>query len=385
MKPAPPDAAADAPRPGPAGDASRPGPAADAPRSAPVMERHAPSPALRRYGLALVVAAAAVVAKLALSPLLTRDEPVLLFLGATLLAATLGGLGPGLLVTGIGTLCDEYFFMAPYGTWHLNSPDQVLRLLLFAVEGVMISVICARTRAARRSAEINAAAALELQQRVTQIADHERRRLGHDLHDSLGQHLTGIALLTRRLQERLASRGAAEAGDAAALSGMVRDTLGWAHDLSGTLDPTISGPDGIPQALAALASKAGALLGVQCEFELSGEAPRLNPDDAVHLYRIAQEAISNSARHGRARRIVVRLSQSEQTAELRINDNGIGCVPVSQHRAEGMGLRIMRYRAQMLGGRIEIGPSGDGHGTVVACRWPVPSRATDAACGADAR
>jgi signal transduction histidine kinase len=329
----------------------------------------------QRYAFAVLAGGGAVAIKLALSPLLTRDEPVLLFLGATLLAGTVGGLGPGLVVTVIGTLCDEYFFMAPYGTWHLNSPDQVLRLALFGVEGVIISVICARTRSARRQAEISAADAVELQQRVTQIADHERRRLSHDLHDGLGQQLTGIALLTRRLQERLSTSHAGETADAGALTAMVRDALRWAHDLCGTLDPTMSGSAGIAEALADLAAKASGLLRVECRFEEWGGATEISPEEAIQLYRIAQEAISNAARHGRAKCIVIRLEQRDEMILLQISDNGVGVRPGHAVRSDGMGLRIMRYRAQILGGSVTVGPGPDGCGTRVECRCPLASPA----------
>ena len=92
-------------------------------------------PIWQRYGVALIISAAALALKLLLLPLVTHDEPAALFFAAVMISAVFGGLGPGLLATAIGALCDEYFFMAPYRTWHLNSPDEAFRLGVFVAEG----------------------------------------------------------------------------------------------------------------------------------------------------------------------------------------------------------------------------------------------------------
>ena len=109
--------------------------------------------ALVRYGAAVVVTAGALALKLLLVPLVTRDEPVLLFFAAVIVSAVLGGLGPGLFAIALSTLFDAYFFMQPFNRWQLQSPDQWVRLLIFAGEGVFISLICARMKSARLLAE----------------------------------------------------------------------------------------------------------------------------------------------------------------------------------------------------------------------------------------
>src|SRR6185503_14769014 len=155
--------------------------------------------------------AIALALKLLLVPLVTQDEPFLLFFAAVIAAAVFGGLGPGLLATALATLLDGYFFMSPYGRFELQSADQLLRLALFMVECVFVSLIAARLKSARQHAEESAAEARELERRILEISDAEQRRIGHDLHDGLGQHLTGIALMSKRLQQRLTAASSPEA------------------------------------------------------------------------------------------------------------------------------------------------------------------------------
>ena len=180
-----------------------------------------------RYGAAVVTVAVALALKLLLVPLVTQDEPFLLFFAAVIASAVFGGLGPGLLATALATLLDGYFFMMPYHKLALQSADQAVRLIVFAGECVLISMIAARLKNARQRAEINAEAARVLERQILEISDDEQRRIGHDLHDGLGQHLTGIALITRRLQQRLSSAASPEADEAMKLSQLAKTAVEW--------------------------------------------------------------------------------------------------------------------------------------------------------------
>src|SRR5262249_11839481 len=136
--------------------------------------------------------------KLLLVPVLTSDTPFLLFFAAVIASAAFGGLGPGLLATTLAALFDSYYFNAPFGHFGFDTPSQRGRLMLFLAEGVLVSVICARLKSARQQADDNAAEARELERRILEISDAEQRRIGHDLHDGLGQQLTGMTMMLRR-------------------------------------------------------------------------------------------------------------------------------------------------------------------------------------------
>jgi signal transduction histidine kinase len=334
-------------------------------------------PAWLRYAAAVAITSCALAVKLLLVPLISADVPFLVFFAAVMASAVVGGLGPGLLATALAAVFDSYFFTAPFGRFGFGNAEQQIRVALFVVESALISVICTRLEAARETAEANAAEARELERRMLEIADEEQRRIGHDLHDGLGQHLFGITLIAKRLEQRLATAGSSEAEDACKLTALARTAVAWSHDLSRTLSPPALAFNGLPEALRELAGHAEGIFDIDCTYEQVGDPPDVDVPSRVHLYRIAQEAVSNAVRHGKAKHVDVRLEQSDGSVVLRIVDDGIGIDPAVTRGAGastsggGMGLRIMRYRARIIGAAVEVRrlPAG---GTEVACRFAPP-------------
>ena len=261
-----------------------------------------------RYVAAVAAVGAALALKLLLVPLVTQDAPFLLFFIAVMLAAWIGGLGPGLLATVLAAVLNNYFFIQPYGRFTLDSPDQIFRLALFVIEGLFISLICARLQAARHHAEQCPRGARDLEKRMLEIGDAEQRRIGHDLHDGLGQHLTGIALLARRLEQRLAAEDSPRLEEAAKISALARGAVEWTHDLCRSLSPPALETRGLAEALRELASNAETLFNIQCRFVQHDEFVFRDVRAGVHLYRIAQEAISNAVKHGHATQVQLSLS-----------------------------------------------------------------------------
>jgi signal transduction histidine kinase len=304
--------------------------------------------------------------KLLLVPLVTSDTPFLLFFASVLASAWYGGPGPGLLATALAAVASNYFFMVPFHRFGLTT-DQTFQLMLFVGEGAFISVIAARLTEARRRAEESQAEARELERRILEIADEEQRRVGHDLHDGLGQHLTGIALMVRRLEHHLAAASSPDTDEAHKLSELTKRAVEWTHDLCRSLSPPALETAGLAEALGELASNAGTIFNIECTFEQTGDAlPRVDLASSVHLYRIAQEAISNAVRHGGARHVRVELrGTGGGGAIVRVSDDGTG-IANDKPDADGMGLRIMRYRARMIGASIEIARR-EGGGTEVTC------------------
>jgi PAS domain S-box-containing protein len=206
---------------------------------------------------------------------------------------------------------------------------------------------------------------------ILDISARVERRIGQDLHDGLGQHLTGIAFMSKVLQQKLADQSEADAAAAGKIVSLVNQAINKTRELSRGLLPVVSDTRGLMSALEHLAREVEDLFGITCRFECA--QPVLIYQDAVatHLYHIAQEAVNNALKHGRARQILIRLGFDEGRILLRIEDNGVG-IPDDRGRGQGMGLHIMNCRARMVGGALEIRRRPEG-GTAVACSVPAPA------------
>ena len=334
-----------------------------------------PRPLWLRYGVAVLLTVAVLALKLVLAGVLRTDTPFLLFLASVMASAWYGGLGPGLLATGLAAFASDYYFMPPFHALSLSRLDLV-QAALFAVEGAFISVISAGLASARRRAEQSEAGARQLERRILEIADEEQRRIGHDLHDGLGQHLTGIALMVRRLEHHLRASSSPDADDARRLSDLTRTAVEWTHDLSRSLSPAVlESPGGLSEALRELAANAETIFTIRCTFEQTGASlPPVDLASSVHLYRIAQEAISNAVRHGEAKHVAIELRGTSDALAVRVVDDGAGIEQpsASGRDGEGMGLRIMRYRARMIGATIDLARRSGG-GTEVTCVFTQPA------------
>lgn len=206
-----------------------------------------------------------------------------------------------------------------------------------------------------------------LEQEVLRITDSERLRIGQDLHDGLGQMLTGIGLISQNLASRVRDVDKEIAGQISEISGLVKEADQQARTLARNLSPVDVSADGLESALSRLTLNIEKLFSIRCRYESDG---RIRVDDnttATHLYRIAQEAISNAVAHGKATVVRLELSQGSQTLRLRVIDNGTGFVETGDSDSlRGMGIHIMNYRARMIGGNLEITNSFDG-GAIVTC------------------
>ena len=214
-----------------------------------------------------------------------------------------------------------------------------------------------------------------LEKILLETSERERRSIGHDLHDGLGQHLTGTAVTGQILLEKLRERNAAEVGDVQNLIGLVKAAIEQTRRLAkGLLLAEIS-PEGLPAALQELAATTKEQFRVECRFDGSAVAPALAGGAATHLYRIAFEAVRNAVKHGRPRLIMITLGEGAVgELTLMVRDDGIGLPPVGGC-GEGLGLRIMAHRAEIIGASFAL-ESPTGGGTVVACRLPAATPPT---------
>jgi PAS domain S-box-containing protein len=208
-----------------------------------------------------------------------------------------------------------------------------------------------------------------LEKTILDISSREQRRIGQDLHDGLGQHLTGIAFMAKVQEQKLAEKQLAEAADAAKIVRLVNDAISRTRELAKGLAPVVFDEHGLMSALQLHAAEIEDLFGISCHFQC--DPPVLIVDDtlATHLYHIAQEAVTNAVKHGRARNILIRLFEADGRGTLLVRDDGKGLVqPPRDH--VGMGLQIMKHRADMIGGTLEV-RSEAMQGTIVTCRFPL--------------
>jgi signal transduction histidine kinase len=188
----------------------------------------------------------------------------------------------------------------------------------------------------------------------------------------LGQHLTGIAFMSKVQQQRLAEKGFAEAADAARIVRLVNEAIHKTRDLAHGLLPVVSDSRGLMSALTRWAAETEDLFHISCRF--SADKPVLINDSnmSTHLYRIAQEAVNNAIKHGQAKNIVIRLSAGKEYGRLTIENDGLA-MPESTN-GPGMGMQIMDYRARMIGGSLTV-EGGGTSGVVISCVFPVPGTA----------
>jgi two-component system, LuxR family, sensor kinase FixL len=204
-----------------------------------------------------------------------------------------------------------------------------------------------------------------LEKEILEISDREQRRIGQDLHDGLCQHLAGIELLSQVLAQKLEPKSKAYAKQVSEIAGHVRDAISHTRSLARGLSPVTIESEGLMSALHELATNTDKMFRVQCRCDFDGPVAIHDHAMATHLFRIAQEAVSNAIKHGKATEIVITLRQARGRIVLGIRDNGKGMAPKPVNQ-NGMGLRIMQSRASMIGGTMAIEPNQDG-GVSVTC------------------
>jgi signal transduction histidine kinase len=218
---------------------------------------------------------------------------------------------------------------------------------------------------------------IELEREVIASSERERTRIGQDLHDGLAQLLIGVKLLLAALGDRLADAGSPHRADAERAAELVSRAIAQTSELAHGLSP-VPRRGRLVDALRQLARESEQILGVDCDVVCMCEAgpTEVNETTATNLYRIAQEAITNAVKHGKASRVEVRCGSGDGRVELTIADNGTGIGEAdAPANGGGLGLHIMSYRARSIGGDLSVLPRAEG-GTLVRCRAPLPQPAS---------
>ena len=209
-----------------------------------------------------------------------------------------------------------------------------------------------------------------LEREVISSSENERKRIGHDLHDGLGQELTAVSLALKTLSVKLDREKSPHAQSARDLAISTQNMISQVRRFARQLSPVFSKEFGLNEAFKALAEDVSEYSDVECHAHSAYEFDALDTDIAVHLYRIAQESINNAVRHSGAKNITLEYGRDGDSVYLEVLDDGTG-IPTRDHRVDGIGLRSMRYRARMLRGRLDVAPRSQG-GTRVLCSCPIP-------------
>jgi len=236
-----------------------------------------------------------------------------------------------------------------------------------ALEAVV--VVLRDVTAEREREEDHRRAQLRLQREILEISQREQRRIGQDIHDGLCQDLIGTAFVAKRLARRLEPEEAASAEEIAELiSQAASRARGLAHGLS----PVALESLGLWGALEELAGQVERLYGIECALTGDPEIEVADEDIAIHLYYLAREAAGNAVKHGGAGDVRLRLERRAGRLVLEVTDDGEG-FSGDPDAAGGLGIPTMRYRAEVIGGALELGSRPEG-GARVACSLPWPAR-----------
>jgi signal transduction histidine kinase len=263
---------------------------------------------------------------------------------------------------------------------HASSPNltasyrnAILSLTVFVASGFLFAILRQNKESLEKAVaeqtsllqkEINERS--RIQREVADICAHQQRQIAYDLHDGLGQHLSGLAFKAKLLEQKLRAENPAQASEAAAITASINDALRQTRLLSRSLESTYGQARGLKEALHKLGEELEACH-VCAVVKTTSSCESVNAVADTQLFRIAQEAVRNATEHGAARTIEISLESDENSIVLSVRDDGRGFeeLPAS----EGMGLRTMRYRAQCIGASLVI-ESQPGSGTAVSCHVP---------------
>lgn len=205
----------------------------------------------------------------------------------------------------------------------------------------------------------------KLEREVLEASAREQLRISRDLHDTVGQELTGLGFLARTLSHKLREQESAEAELAEEIATATQGALAEVRNAIRGLTPVELDAHGLMVALEQLTSDVHRRVGIPCDFICDRPSPVENNDVATHLFRIAQESVNNAVKHAQPKSILVRLEAENGEVMLQVADDGTG-MNVGDEPTEGMGLSSMHYRANAIGATLDVA-SNPSAGTVVTC------------------
>jgi len=261
--------------------------------------------------------------------------------------------------------------MPPHLLGWLHTYRMVVRLFFFLFISAGGSALRTRRDMSRSQIEL-LEHTQQLEREIIRISEREQQRIGQDLHDGLCQYLAAISCAASLLRNDLQKKSLPqETQSAAEIAELLKQGVTQTRNLSRGLFPVQMDEAGLESALRELAASSSHLLNIECKFEPGKHVPVYDNAAATHLYRITQEALNNATRHGHATKVAITIAEEADDIILSITDNGSGLPRTNGSRnghSGGMGLKIMDYRARLIGGELKIKNNPEG-GVTVACRF----------------
>jgi signal transduction histidine kinase len=327
------------------------------------------SEALVRYTTAVLSVALASLATSLLWPLINPQASPL-FLTAIVISAWRGGKGPGLLATILSGLTLDYFFIAPQyqlgGSW-----DDISRLIVFATEGYVLSWLIDSRKRIEDQVRVSREELRALSTHLQSVTEKERARIAREIHDELGQVLTGLKFDVSWLRDRAKedTRGPEHEKLNATLK-HIDAAIHSVRRIATELRPPVLDTLGLTAAIEWQAKDFEMRTGIECRLDPMAEDIPVDRDGATAIFRIFQEALTNIGRHALATRVSVGLQRVDSHLLLRIEDNGKGIEASRVSGSHSLGILGMQERIRLLNGEMSISGK-EGQGTVISVDIPL--------------
>jgi signal transduction histidine kinase len=321
------------------------------------------------YPAAVLLVTAATLLTEVLWLVVDRPASAPIYLGAVVLSTLLGGLRVGILASALSGFALDYFFIQPYYQLAL-ARDDVFRWIFFVSEGSLLSWLTERLRAATVDLRTSREELRELSRHQQTLREEEQKRIARDIHDELGQMLTGLKLDIHLLRKKVdtSSNGLPTALEQ--LSSRVDSTIGSVRRIASEIRPSILDDFGLVAALEWQAAEFERTTGVDCSFACNVDDVDVVPETGAAVFRIFQEALTNVARHAEATKVNVTVALTEDELNVGVEDNGKGIELDRLSRSRSLGIIGMRERARLIGATLEIAPRSKG-GTAVELAVPL--------------
>ena len=324
---------------------------------------------IRRWGVTIITVLLSLVLTEILWLLVDRPVSSPLFLVAIVLTTWLCGFRYGTVASILAGLTIDYFFVQPRFEFY-GSREELIRLLIFVVEGAAASWLVDRLRLAGEEIRISHRKLRALTDYQQRLREDEQKRIARELHDELGQALTGLKMQIHLLKGQSESRAEKSLSkEFDELMHLIDSTIATVRRIASELRPSLLDDFGLVPAVEWQTQEFERRTSIACEFKTSDESIDLGHEQNTVIYRIVQEALTNVARHARATKVTVDLDAEPGEVNLRIRDNGVG---MEEENPKGVSLGIigMHERSRMIGGELEI-ESGPEEGTAISLRIPL--------------